>query len=158
MMDSERIGVLLAAVLLYLRLMQNNFVWLYSTLFRCHRNVMAIRLPTLPSRSTHCFCMRVRNRDWWQRVVFSPEMRCFLPSIVSDLRIIAGACHVIHVHHERMRTLVRAAILQLRCLHVCIFRLKSACTTYVNGTIGDCLQKHFLLFWLKVSSHPISSH
>ncbi len=31
---------LLAAVLIYLRLMHNDFVWLYSTLFRRHRNVM----------------------------------------------------------------------------------------------------------------------
>ncbi len=31
---------LLAAVLIYLRLMHNDFVWLYSTLFRHHRNVM----------------------------------------------------------------------------------------------------------------------
>ncbi len=80
MMDSERAGVLLAAVLIYFRLMQNTFVWLlYSMPFRRHRNVMVIRLLTLPSCSTHRFWMRVRNRDWWQRVVFSPEMGCFLP-------------------------------------------------------------------------------
>ncbi len=40
MMDSERAGVLLAAVLIYLRLMQNTFVWLYFMLFRHYRNVM----------------------------------------------------------------------------------------------------------------------
>ncbi len=40
MMDSERAGVLLAAVLIDLRLMHNDFVWLYSTLFRRHRHVM----------------------------------------------------------------------------------------------------------------------
>ncbi len=80
MMDSERAGVLLAAVLIYFRLMQNTFVWLlYSMPFRRHRNVMVISLLTLPSCSTHRFWMRVRNRDWWQRVVFSPEMGCFLP-------------------------------------------------------------------------------
>ncbi len=79
MMDSERAGALLAAVLIYLRLLQNTFEWLYSMLFWRHRNVMAINLPTLPSRSTRRFWMRVRNRDWWQRVVFSPEMQCFLP-------------------------------------------------------------------------------
>ncbi len=41
-MDSERAGVftLLAAVLIYLRPMHSDFVWLYSTLFRHHRNVM----------------------------------------------------------------------------------------------------------------------
>ncbi len=33
MMYSKRAGVLLAAVLIYLRLMQNTFVWLYWTLF-----------------------------------------------------------------------------------------------------------------------------
>ncbi len=40
MMDSERAGVLLAAILIDLRLMHNDFVWRYSTLFRRHRNVM----------------------------------------------------------------------------------------------------------------------
>ncbi len=80
MMDSERAGVLLAAVLIYLRLMQNTFVWLYSTLFRRHRNVMAIRLLTLPSRSTCRFWMSVRNRDWWQRVVFSPNAMLSSPT------------------------------------------------------------------------------
>ncbi len=47
-----------------------------------------------------------------------------------NLRIITGACHVIHVRHKRMRTLVRAAILRLWSLHACIFRLKLA---YVNA-------------------------
>ncbi len=51
MMDSEKAGVLLSVVLIYLRLMQNDVVWLYSTLFRRHRNVME----------------------------FIPRMRCFLP-------------------------------------------------------------------------------
>ncbi len=63
MMDSERAGVLLAAVFIYFRLMQNTYVWLCSMLFQCHRNVMAICLPTLPSRSARRFWMRVRNRD-----------------------------------------------------------------------------------------------
>ncbi len=40
MIDSERAGVLLATILIYLRLMHNDFVWRYSTLFRRHRNVM----------------------------------------------------------------------------------------------------------------------
>ncbi len=31
---------LLAAVFIYLRVMHNDFVWLYSTLFQRHRNVM----------------------------------------------------------------------------------------------------------------------
>ncbi len=70
---------LLAAGLIYLCLMQNTFVWLYSMLFRHHRNVVAISLPTLPLCSTHRGWVRVRNRDWWQLVVFSPEMRCSLP-------------------------------------------------------------------------------
>ncbi len=39
-MNSERAGVLLAAVLIYLCLMRYDFVWLYSMLFRWHRNVM----------------------------------------------------------------------------------------------------------------------
>ncbi len=146
MMDSERAGVLLAAVLIYLRLMHNDFVWLYSTLFRRHRNVMAIRLPTLPLGSTRRFWMRVRNRDWWKLVVFSPECDAFFPTIVSNLRIIKGACHLIHVCHAHMRTLVRAAILRLRCLHACIFRLKSAYATYVNTIMLAAIMSLIALF------------
>ncbi len=65
---------------------------------------------------------------------FSAPQKCdaFFPTIVSNLRIITGACHVMQVRHERMRTLVRAAILWLRCLHACIIQLKSAYTTYVK--------------------------
>ncbi len=146
MMDSERAGVLLAAVLIYLRLMHNDFVWLYSTLFRRHRNVMAIRLPTLPLGSTRRFWMRVRNRDWWKLVVFSPECDAFFPTIVSNLRIIKGACHLIHVCHTHMRTLVRAAILRLRCLHACIFWLKSAYATYVNTIMLAAIMSLIALF------------
>ncbi len=61
MMDSERAGVLLAAVIIYFRLMQNIFVWLYSMLFWLHRNVMSINLPTLPWRSTR-LCVFPRKR------------------------------------------------------------------------------------------------
>ncbi len=128
MMDSERAGVVLAAIeWIYFCLMHNDFVWLHYTLFRHSRNVMEF---VCLRCSTHCFCMRVRNRDWWKLVVFSPECDAFFPTIVFNLRIITGACHVIHVCHKRMRTLVRGAILRLRCLHACIFRLKSA--YYVN--------------------------
>ncbi len=97
-----------ATIFIFSHLMHNDFVWLFSR------------------SSTHRFWIRVRNRDCWQLVVFSPECNAFVPAIVSNLRIITGLCHVIHVSHKRMRTLVRAAILRLRCLHVCIFRLKSA--------------------------------
>ncbi len=60
--------------------MQNAFVWLYCILFHRHRNETAIHhrnvmamplqlgLPTLPSCYTHCLWMKVRSRDWWQRV------------------------------------------------------------------------------------------
>ncbi len=58
--------------------------------------------------------------------MFSAEMRWFLPPIVSNLRITTGGRPVIRVHHRSMHTLVRTAILRLRCLHACIFRLKSA--------------------------------
>ncbi len=54
------------------------------------------------------------------------EQRLFIHSIVSNLRITTGVCPVIHVHHGCMHTLVRVAILWLRCLHAFIFRLKSA--------------------------------
>ncbi len=86
MIESERTGVLLAAVFIYLRLMQNTFVWLHSTLF------CAIEM-------------------WWQfvclrcrRVLFTvsgwgygtetggSELFSPFPSIV-----ITGACHVIYV-------------------------------------------------------------
>ncbi len=61
------------------------------------------------------FWSRVRNRDWWQLtlVVFSPECDVLFPAIVSNLCIITGVFHVIHVCQKRMRTLVRAAILLL---------------------------------------------
>ncbi len=58
--------------------------------------------------------------------MFPPECNAFFPTINFNLRIITGARHNIHVCHKRMRTLVRVAILWLRCLHACIFRLKSA--------------------------------
>ncbi len=124
MMDSERAGVLLAAVFIYLmlRLMHNDFVWLYSTLFRRHRNVMAIRLPTLPSCSTRRFWMRVRNRDWWKLAVFSPECDAFFPAIVSNLRIITGACYVIHVSqaHAHFGQSGNTAIKVFTCLYISI--------------------------------------
>ncbi len=68
---------LLTAVLIYLRLMHNDFVWLHCTLLRHHRNVMEFVTYMLSSRS-HRFWMRVESRDWWQRDVFSPDMWCFL--------------------------------------------------------------------------------
>ncbi len=58
--------------------------------------------------------------------VFPQKCNGFFPSIVSNLRITTGARPVIRVHHRSMHTLVRTAILRLRCLHACIFRLKSA--------------------------------
>ncbi len=54
-MHSEIAGVLLAAVIMYLRLMQNIFLWLYSMLFWHYRNVMSICLPVLPSRFLRTF-------------------------------------------------------------------------------------------------------
>ncbi len=53
------------------------------------------------------------------------------------------ACHVIHVHHGRMRTLVRAAIM---CLHACIFWLKSAYATYVNMVMLAAIMSLIALF------------
>ncbi len=146
MMDSERAEwVLLGALLIYLRLMHNDFVWRYSTLFRHHRNVMeyaayAFYWPFVDEG--------IRNRDWWQLTLleFSPECDAFFPAIISNLRIITGAWHVIHVWHKRMRTLVRAAILRLRCLHACIFRLKSAYATYVNTIILAAIMILIALF------------
>ncbi len=103
---------------------------------------------TLPSRSSRRLWMRVRNRDWWQLtlVEFSPECDAFFPTIVSNPRIITGACHIIHVCHKRMRTLVRAAILRLRCLRACIFQLKSAYATYVNTIMLAAIMSLIALF------------
>ncbi len=67
---------------------------------------------------------------------FPQKSDALFASIVSNLRITTGARPVIHVHHERMRTLVRAAILRLRCLRACIFRLKLA---YAPMLIRLCL-------------------
>ncbi len=136
MMDSERAGVLLAVILIYLHLMHNDFVWLYSRLFRRHRNVIEF-VCLLPSLATRRFCMRVINRDWWQRVV------CILSP---NLRINTGACHVLHICHKRMRTMVRAATLWLRCLHACIFWLKSAYATYINMIMLAVIMSLIALF------------
>ncbi len=64
--------------------------------------------------------------------------------IVSNLRITTGARPIIHVNHGRMRSLVRAAILRLRCLHACIFRLKSA--YYVNTIMLAAIMSLIALF------------
>ncbi len=138
-MDSERAGVLLAAVLIYLRLMQNTprffgaiEMWWQLVCLRCRR-------------VTRRLWMRVRNRDWWQSPL-PQKCDAFFPAIVSNLRIIKGACHVIHACHARMRTLVRAAILHLRCLHACIFWLKSAYATYVNTIMLAAIMSLIALF------------
>ncbi len=45
--------------------------------------------------------------------------------VTSCKQAMTMAKQVIHVHYGRMRTLVRAAILRLRCLHACIFIKKN---------------------------------
>ncbi len=118
MTDSERADVFTATVLIYL-----------------HRNVMNVFAYMLPSCSCR-FWMRVKNRVWWQRA------RNAMLSSPSFL----GARPVIHVHHGRMRTLVRAVILRLRRLHACIFRLKSAYATYVNTIMLAAIMSLITLF------------
>ncbi len=135
MTDSERADVFTATVLIYLHLIHNDFVRLYCTLFRRHRNVMNVFAYMLPSCSRR-FWMRVRNTDWWQ---WARNAMLSSPSFL-------GARPVIHVHHGRMRTLVRAVILQLRCLHACIFRLKSAYATYVNTIMLAAIMSLITLF------------
>ncbi len=49
-------SVLLATVLIYLPLMQNTFVWLYSMLFRCHRRWQFVCL--------HCHCALLAASGW----------------------------------------------------------------------------------------------
>ncbi len=75
---------------------------------------------------------------------FHQKCDAFFVSIVSNLRITTGARPIIHVHHGRMRSLVRAAILRLRCLHACIFRLKSA--YYVNTIMLAAIMSLIALF------------
>ncbi len=124
--------------------MHNDFVWLYSTLFWRHRNIMefvclyaAVAFsPFLDEgkeqRLVAASCVFPRN------VMLSSP-----PSIVSNLRITAGAHPIMHAHHKRMRTLVRAAILR-RCLHACIFLLKSA--YYVNTIMLAAIMSLIALF------------
>ncbi len=69
-----------------------SFVWLYSMLFWHHRNVMAIRLPMLPSCSTRRFWMRVRNRDWCQWVVISFLICVLLQVHVTSFMYIISTC------------------------------------------------------------------
>ncbi len=100
---------LLAAVLIYLRLMHYDFVWLYSTLYGRHRNVMEFvclytavafslfRDEGKEDRLVAASCVFPRN-----------AMLSYPPSFISNLRITTVSRPVIHVHHGRMRTLVRA--------------------------------------------------
>ncbi len=48
------------------------------------------------------------------------------------------------------------------CVCLCVEHDGHAAATLFNtrikGAIGDCLQKHLLLCWLNVSSHPDSNH
>ncbi len=80
---------LLAAVLIDLRLMHNDFIWLYSTRFRCNRNVIS-----LLSLSSCRFWMRVKNRDGWQRsCVFLRNADAFFPSIVHLRIMLHSLCY-----------------------------------------------------------------
>ncbi len=123
--------------------MRNDFVWLYCTLFRRHRNVMefvclyaAVAFsPFWDEGKVAATCVFPRNA-----LLSSP------PSIIPSLHIITGARPVIHVHHGRMRTLVRAATVRLRCLHACIFRLKSAYAIYVNTIMLAAIMSLIALF------------
>ncbi len=86
----------------------------------------------------------------------------FVPSVVSNLCITTGARPVIHVHHGRMHTLVRAAI---RCLHACIFRLESVhmliiimlASHYINRSIEfTCL--NLIIIALRGRTHCLMIH
>ncbi len=148
---NERAGVLLAAVLIYLHLMLNTFVWLYFMLFRRHINDG--NWLALLSCSTRGFWMRVRNRDWWQRVVFSPEMWCFLPTIISNYysnySILFQVPVTSFMYVTSTYTLWSKRLLRLRCLHVCIFRLKSAYANYINMIMLAAIVSLIALFKLK---------
>ncbi len=119
--QKEQVCLLAAVLTFFFRLMHNDFEWLYCTLLLRHRNVMEfVCLYAAVAFSTFL------DEGKEQRLVAAS---CVIPRnaiCVSNLRITTGARPIIHVHHVRMRTLVRAAILRLRCLQACIFRLKSA--------------------------------
>ncbi len=90
----------LVAVLIYLRLMHNDFVWLYCTLFRRHRNVMWWDLFAyiLPSSSC-CFWM---TETGGSELCFPQKCDAFLPPLflmcvllqvrVPSCMYITGAC------------------------------------------------------------------
>ncbi len=120
-MDSERAGVFTGRCFNVFTSIHNDCVWLYSTLLRRQRNEIEF---------VCLHCCRVLAVSGWEQWLVAAScvfQKCdaFFP-VVSNLRITTGARPVIRVHHGRMRTLVRAAILRLRRLYACIFRLKSA--------------------------------
>ncbi len=69
---------LLAAVLISLRLMHNDFVWLYSTLFRHHRNVMEF-VCLYAAVAFSPFLDEGKEQRLVAASCVFPEMRCFLP-------------------------------------------------------------------------------
>ncbi len=83
MMDSERAGVLLAVVLIYLRLMHNDFVWLYSTHFRHHKNVMEFvcLYPAVAFYSP--FLDEGKEQRLMAASCVFPRMQCFYDAIMS---------------------------------------------------------------------------
>ncbi len=100
----------------------NDFEWLHCTLsFRLHRNMMefeclyaAVALSPFLDESKEqrlvaASCVFPRNA-----MLSSPPS--ILICVLLQVRV--------HVYHGRMRTLVRATILRLMCLHAFIFRLK----------------------------------
>ncbi len=137
---------LLAAVLIYLHLMHNDFVWLYCTFFRRRRNVMEfvciyaaiVFSPFLDEgkkqRLVAASCVFLKNA-----MLSSPPS--FLICVLLQLRVpsfmyITGACAL---WSERQH-------LRLRCLHACIFLLKSAYTTYVIMIMLTAIMSLIALF------------
>ncbi len=117
---------LLAAVLIYLRLMHNDCIWLYCTLFRHHRNVMEfVRLyaavafsPFLDEgkeqRLAAASCVFSRNAT-----LSSPPS--FLICVLLQVRVLSFMYITAHAHFGQSGNTAT------KTLHACILRLIRLC-------------------------------
>ncbi len=124
-----------------------------SMLFRRHRNVMEFVCLYTAVTSRSCrFWMKVRNRDWWQRVVFSPEMRSFLP-LHRFLSAYYNRCTSRHSCTSRAYAhFSRSGNTAIKVFTACIFRLKSVCH-YVNTIMFAAIMSFITLFKSKYCTY-----
>ncbi len=83
-----------------------------------------------------------RNR---QQTISSVPQKCnaFIPAIVSNVHITAGACLVTHVRHEHILNLVKVAI-KFTCPYILV-----SYATYVNMNILAAIMSLIALFRAK---------